>query len=368
MTFFLVGSYVSLLVYILEQWENIPNYTNPKVDNSPLSFTYLIIARNEQDQIKATLDAVFRNIVATSHEVEVMVIDDHSTDRTVELVSAYGTKVKLIQLSDHLTGPLNAYKKRAISLGNAYAQGDYIIQVDADVIVPVSHLESIAGLIQLTGATVIAAPVLFTGVGHLGHFQTLDMIGMMGVTGAGIHAKKWYMANGANLTYRKGSQSFDGADRASGDDMQIIERVSQQPGSRIVFSKDIRTLVTTPAEPTLADFYKQRLRWATKNKYTRNRTLQWVMIVPYLNALWLMVHLVLLFILGSTAFVVLLFHLLCKLVMDRIYLSELSEHFEYTGIKKYFRSSSLFHPLYLMIIGTLSLFVSKYEWKGRQVH
>ena len=297
-----------------------------------------------------------------------MVIDDHSTDMTVELVSSYGTKVKLIQLADHLTSPLNAYKKRAISIGNTYAKGDYIIQVDADVIVPVTHLESIAGLIQMTDATVIAAPVLFIGVGHLGHFQTLDIIGMMGVTGAGIQARKWYMANGANLTYRKGSQSFDGAGRASGDDMKIIERVSQQHGSRIIFSKDISTLVTTTAEPTLADLYKQRLRWATKNKYTRNKMLQWVMIVPYLNALWLVIHLVMYFLLGPIAFVVFLFHLLCKLIMDQIYLSELSAHFEYTGIKKYFWSSSVLHPLYLIIIGTLSLFVSKYEWKGRKVH
>ena len=81
----------------------------------------VIITKNEEDKIARCLESV-------KWADEIIVVDDLSTDRTVEICQKYGTKI----ISHKSSG--NFDQQRNIGIDNATS--DWILQMDADEIVP----------------------------------------------------------------------------------------------------------------------------------------------------------------------------------------------------------------------------------------
>jgi len=371
LTLLISGLYIFLIIYILEQWSSITDYPagRSKPNISRLRITVLIPARNEAENIEACLAPLVAQSDRSPHEIELIVIDDHSDDKTVELVQQLSSDIIIIQLQDILKGSeANAYKKVALAEGIARASGDYIIQLDADVVVPKHYLEQISAAIAQEKPDFMACPVIMKNHGSiLGHFQTLDFLGMMALTGAGIQGKSWYMANGANMVYKKNLASFHDDPTASGDDISTIQQISKDASKKVCFLKNKDAAVVTEVEPSLASFYKQRIRWATKNKAVKNSKTIFMMAVPFLNAWWLLFHLVSWYIIGPIALSVGCFHLFTKMAIDYIYLQDSAQFFDEENSLKYFIPSFFIHLCYIALIGLASLVVKNYEWKGRQV-
>ena len=98
-------------------------------------------------------------------------------------------------------------------------------------------------------------------------FQSLDYIGMMGITGAGVQGNFSHICNGANLAYEKklfyevgGFKDIDHV--ASGDDMLLMQKVARFYPKSLGFLKNSEATVLTKAKPTIKDFLSQRMRWA----------------------------------------------------------------------------------------------------------
>src|SRR5690606_14347338 len=100
-----------------------------KSQKQPSTFVSVIIAaRNEADKIAKTINDVLAQTYP-KNIFELIIIDDHSTDSTAEIVKSYNG-VKLIQLNEDKA--LNSYKKMAIQTAIGQAKGDLIITTDAD--------------------------------------------------------------------------------------------------------------------------------------------------------------------------------------------------------------------------------------------
>jgi glycosyltransferase involved in cell wall biosynthesis len=85
-------------------------------------FSVIIPVYNREHLIEETLDSVFRQ---TFDDYEVIVVDDGSTDQTVDVVKAYPDPVRLIQQEN--TGP-----GAARNTGIKAATGEYIAFLDSD--------------------------------------------------------------------------------------------------------------------------------------------------------------------------------------------------------------------------------------------
>ena len=86
----------------------------------------VIPAKNEEDTLNRVLSDVQKtqNILEQNYEVEVIVVDDHSTDKTSEIAIKNG--VKLIKN----TG--TSGKGCALRVGFAASEGEFIVMLDAD--------------------------------------------------------------------------------------------------------------------------------------------------------------------------------------------------------------------------------------------
>ena len=364
-------SYVAIIIYILNVWESEKEYVPKRlVQPCNLKLSVVISARNEEEHIGLCIQSIIDNQEYESLDIEIIVVDDHSEDNTFDIAKSFANhNVKVIKLKDHLQqNTIIAYKKEAIKCAWSLAKGDYIIQLDADTVVPNKYLSTIKNYLLSTRVDFVAGPVVFKKVNsQLEHFQQLDIIGMMGVTMVGIKSKNWYMANGANMIYKKDLFDFDKLNFASGDDVFAIQNVACQNDKAVQFLKSKDIIVQTYPMKNLIDLYNQRLRWATKNKYMTEKKMLLVMSVIFLNALLFILHGIMLFINIKLALYVMIIHLFFKLSIDYLYLRKISEFFNTSTSLRFFFHSSLIQIFYIVGIGVVSLFVKKYSWKGRSV-
>lgn len=373
LTVLLAFAYALLITFILKEWQSIPEIVTISYETSNAGLTIIIPARNEESNILNCLPSILANDALDQMHIQILVIDDHSEDSTAELVDGLKDKrVRCIRLEDYLeqeNGIINAYKKAAINVGLELSEFDYIIQLDADTTVPQAYLRTVQNTILNSEPAFIAGPIIFNSTDSLiEKFQQLDIMGMMAVTAAGINSRKWYMANGANMIYKKINHQFDTQSYASGDDVFTIQQVAAETPQKVLFLKSKEAIVKTNSAKSFKSLYQQRLRWATKNKSMKGLNMQMMMAIPFLNAVLILAHFISFIFVGNIAFILLAFHLSIKCFSDYLLLNEMSQFFGQEKIMKSFLVSNLLHIVYIALIGVLSLFVKNYEWKGRRVN
>ena len=135
---------LNLLVY--RPIVNRPSRTgNPR---RPLSV--LIPARNEEKNLRATLEAVLANRGA---EFEVIVLDDHSTDHTAAIVSEFAACDPRVRLEASPPLPVGwCGKQHACHVLAKFARHPLLVFMDADVRLAPDALARMAGFMGTSGA------------------------------------------------------------------------------------------------------------------------------------------------------------------------------------------------------------------------
>jgi cellulose synthase/poly-beta-1,6-N-acetylglucosamine synthase-like glycosyltransferase len=362
---FLLVFYCGLIIYYWRSWKAIPDYQPQSLPGA--SFISVIIpARNEEENIGRLLDAIDRQTLPRS-SYEVIVIDDHSTDRTAEIAMQYPA-VKVMSLGDSL---INSYKKKAIEEGISVALGELIVTTDADCLPKATWLETIARFYAETGAGFIVSPVEITsGRSVVEIFQALDFMVLQGITGASVYKQFHAMCNGANLAYEKKLfrevDGFSGIDAiASGDDMLLMQKIAAKYPARIAYLKSADALVSTKPVAGWSSFFNQRIRWASKATKYEDKKMFWVLFLVYAFNLSFLVLLVLG---GWNPFywLLLIVGLIIKIVIEIPFVISLSRFFEKRSVVPRYIIFQPLHIFYIVVSGLFGQF-GKYEWKGRKV-
>ena len=124
-----------------------------------MNYYIIIPAHNEEAFIALTLESLISQTILPS---KIVVVNDNSTDKTEEIVSAYAKKYSYITLVNttseaiHLPGSkvIQAFNKGLETVDDDY---DFIVKADADLIFPENYFETI-----------------------ISHFKSDDKIGMVG--------------------------------------------------------------------------------------------------------------------------------------------------------------------------------------------
>jgi cellulose synthase/poly-beta-1,6-N-acetylglucosamine synthase-like glycosyltransferase len=368
--FILFIAYAGLLAYYTMGWFNVPSFqTNASTPKTKISI--IVPARNEEQHIQECINSILQQNYP-QHLFEIIVMDDFSNDRTVDLITEVQTaQVKLLQLKNFVDSKINSYKKKAIEIGVAHASGELIVTTDADCFMDKNWLRTIAQFYEATNAQLIAMPVAFDHRSSLlSVFQTIDFLTLQGITAAGVHTRFHTMCNGANLAYTKKAfdavNGFKGIDNiASGDDMLLMHKIFKQHPEDIKYLKSKEVIVQTATAKNWDEFYHQRVRWASKaDKYEDKR----------IFAALVLVYLVNVFMLGLVASI--LFDVNNGWLLLACWgIKTLLELPLVLGAANFFKKQSLIwlfhflqplHWLYMVWVGLIGK-VGKYQWKGREV-
>jgi len=341
--------------------------------------TVLVPARNEEKNILSCLGSLARQSYPR-HLYDVIVIDDHSTDSTAQLVKEFAATAPFSltcrALSDHTT-PVRAFKKFAIETGVLAATGSLIVTTDADCRFNPDWLKTIAAYHEATGAKFIAAPVRIAydrpgnkNSGLLFLLQTLDFITLQGITAASVARRFHSMCNGANLAYEKKAfeevEGFRDIDQLpSGDDMLLMHKIYRRHPDKVFFLKSRPAIVSTQPEQSWKGFVNQRIRWASKAASYDDRRIFWVLLLVYITNL---LFPVLLLAAWWNIWYLWLLLLLCmvKVLLEYPFVRSVAGFFGQQRLMVYFPALQPFHIAYTVIIGWLGQFGS-YRWKDRKV-
>lgn len=355
-------------------WNKLPVWNTPGDYQPKTKVSVIIPARNEAKQIKTCLQSILNQDFPT-HLMEVILVDDHSTDDTYTIAMGISDDhLRIIKLSDFLVdSESRAYKKKALETGIQQSSGALILTTDADCMVPSNWLRRMCHLYETEQAKFIAAPVNFYQEQNLlERFQSLDFTGMMGITGAGIAGRFMHMCNGANLGFDRGAfeavGGYAGIDHlASGDDMLLMQKIARQYPGELFFLKHPAATVLTKAQPTINSFLNQRIRWASKSSEYKEWQVTAMLGIVWLYCWAIIIASISIFMLGSDMLGSTLLLLAGKNIADFILLRNTSHFFKRKDLMRYFLPAQIMHIFYIVIVGTLGLFVKDYTWKGRVV-
>lgn len=364
-------AYILIIWRYLYYWHRLKIWNTP-VDYAPQTFISVIVpVRNEATNISACVHSIL-NQFYPSKQFELIVVDDHSTDATPKILAAISDpRLQVLSLAEFIEKDTTAFKKKALSIAIERAQGDLIVTTDGDCIAPNRWLQRIAHLYETEEVRFIAAPVNFYREKNLlERFQSLDFTGMMGITGAGIEGRFMNMCNGANLAYDKAAfyevKGFEGIDHlASGDDMLLMQKIAQRYPGSIAYLKNAQATILTPAQASLQDFFEQRIRWASKSSDYKEWQVTFMLGLVWLFCMSMLFSLGFIFLWGIIALYWFLIQLLAKSIMDYLLLRRTTSFFNRPDLMRSFIPSQLMHIIYIIVIGTLSIFIKKYNWKGR---
>jgi biofilm PGA synthesis N-glycosyltransferase PgaC len=201
-------------------------------------------------------------------------------------------------------------------------------------------------------------------------FQAMDFMILQGITGAVVQREQLSMCNGANLAYEKKAfesvNGFAGIDTiASGDDMLLMYKIWKKFPKQVHYLKSPGAIVSTQPMQTWKQFFRQRIRWASKaNKYEDKRFFPVLLLVYLFNLSFLAL------IIGGffdyRYWIVLGFAWVAKTLVELPLFASAAKFFHKQWALKLFFFFQPLHILYTIISGLFGQF-GKYEWKGRQV-
>ncbi len=355
--------YTLLIMFYYRQWKGLKIY-QPSASPS-VAVSVIVAARNEAE----TLPHLLHDLQEQEYPadlLEVIVVDDFSTDTTADLTGDLPQNFRVIQPN---CPPEISSKKKAIAAGVAAARHELILVTDADCRVGKNWVYTVADFYKQTGASFIAAPVAYTYQRTmLQVLQTLDFITLQGITAASVSANFGTMCNGANLAYTKEAfqavNGFEGIDRVpTGDDMLLMYKIWKRDPEKVTYLKSKKAVVTTAAVATWREFMLQRRRWASKTLvYDDKRLLVVLGFVLLLNLAPFALLLAGFF--QPHFFLLLILFLFVKGFIEWPFVASVASFYKEQKLMRNFLWLQPLHILYTVLVG-ISSQVGSYEWKGR---
>jgi dolichyl-phosphate beta-glucosyltransferase len=116
----------------------------------PATYSIILPAYNESARIAATLDKILVHATQHGWNVEVIVVNDGSSDDTAAIVCEYARKHPVLRL---LENPGNRGKGYSVRNGMMHAKGDILLFSDADLSSPIEEADKLFAAI-LNGADI----------------------------------------------------------------------------------------------------------------------------------------------------------------------------------------------------------------------
>jgi len=361
--------YIFLLTNIISVWNHRKEKTNVSNIEEVLPVSVIIAARNESKTILSCVNSILESNYPKD-KLQIIVVDDHSTDDTSEKLEKYAFE-KLIQyfkLPENLSG-----KKQAITYGVQNAIHEIIMLTDADCLVPKFWIQNTVNKYIENKNLVATTGFVVTGNAEslLARFQSLDFISTMAITYYGFQKNLFYLANGANLSFRKDvflaingyakNQKF-----ASGDDVFLINELANKYPHGMLMNDDLQSTVWTKHEDTWANLFTQRKRWATKSKYYANVHLLKLQGYVFGFTFFILINFALVFYSNGLTIFSGMTMLFVKAVMDYLFLSKIANDFKAASSLKYFLFSFGVYIVHILYSGLNALMPSTFLWKGRK--
>lgn len=258
--YLLIYSLIFLVGYYLFSFKDKQYFRTTTKEKILHEFVLIIPFRNEEKRIQKLLNSILHS---EDLPTEIVFVDDHSTDNTVNVIAEtlQGIPHTILSLPPEKTG-----KKQGIRCGIEASTAPYILTIDADTYFSPTYFRSIK---SLPARDLIILPVVLRAEKFMHHLFEIDLILLNGLNIAGTGWWRPILASGANLVVkRKAFEQFDRFEMhqhiASGDDMYLLRDFRHANASiQVITAYPYAVFTETPQ--SIRAFFSQRLRWFAKS-------------------------------------------------------------------------------------------------------
>ena len=272
----LIASFTFLLFYaffVLCLVKGIIPTPGRRQVNRDLPFvSVLVAARDEQRNIKSCLHALLAQKYP-AHLLEIIVIDDNSTDATAHIVREYASKHKsILLLQNSRAHGWKSSKKEALHTGLERARGSIVLLTDADCRPTENWIASIVSYYTKdVGLVAGFSPQQSDGSDLWNAFLLTDSLAAALVTATSIGLGRAATCAGRNLSYKKEAMQAIGGyealpDTLSGDDDFVLQRMARSEKWRLAFAFCAEAHVPARGPQTFSDLLKQKQRHLSAGK------------------------------------------------------------------------------------------------------
>jgi cellulose synthase/poly-beta-1,6-N-acetylglucosamine synthase-like glycosyltransferase len=364
------GAYYVLLMFLcIGWWRSFKVRRALKTQIARPFISVIVPVRNEAKSITRLLDTLSRQNYAAEN-FEVVVINDHSSDKTEEVVKAWAKENPEISVTLLNQDAEHQGKKAALACGIAHAKGEIMVTTDGDCVVQAGWLTSIADAFDQDVQLVVGAVRLREGHSFFSKLQVVEFASLVGTGVATLGGGIPTMCNGANLAFRKSAfeevNGYQGTEHiASGDDEFLLRKIVARYPKGVRFNPLPTGVVEAKAATSLREFFQQRIRWAGKWK---------VHGIGFSSALAFFIFIfhsltILLPVLAGLQFLswtVALPLLIGKVLLEAIFLFPALRFCTGRFYPLIFLLLQFIYPFYVVCFGLAANFL-RTEWKGRKI-
>ncbi|MCP4570630.1 MAG: glycosyltransferase, partial [FCB group bacterium] len=198
-------------------------------------------------------------------ELEIIIVNDRSEDKTGEISENFIKEhpnfklVNITETDEELTG-----KQYAMQTGIEQSTGDIIISTDADCEVSYGWVSSMASYFNDDIGLVAgySAPPLGGVFSALQAMDHLFLVGIAsGFSGTGLPQS----CIGNNIAFRRSVYDdiggYQGIGRTVTEDVGLLKGIANNTSYKVIFNREIESLVKTRPAFSLTELTSQRMRW-----------------------------------------------------------------------------------------------------------
>jgi biofilm PGA synthesis N-glycosyltransferase PgaC len=360
--------YAILIMAYTFGWYRLKN-SSLAHETVPQKVSVLLAARNEEKNISKLLCDLIQQHYP-KQLLEVIIADDHSEDKTAELVEKFaienaGFPIQLIKVKGF-------GKKSALREAAKFATGEIILFTDADCRVRNEWIRSMSRSFQTSECKLVLGPVRLENDGKLfGKLQSLEFLSLIASTAGSCGIAYPAMANGANLAVRRPVMEAimdqqEGKNHASGDDVFLLFSIMKKYGSSaIAFAFSEEAIVSTKAVQGLKEFFKQRFRWVSKSKSYSHPAVIVPAVIVFLFNFALLLLLVTAFFYPFLFVIFGMFSLL-KFMIDYPLLRSAADFMQRQYLIRFAFPFEFIYPFYI-VFTALAGNILAVKWKGRKI-
>ena len=227
--------------------------------------TIVLAVKNEQQQLPICLDALLRQNYPPE-KYDILVVDDHSTDKTREILSRYSRTHRQISWYGDHDNQFISSKKAALKQAISLAQGNLILLTDADCLPTPDWCLSMVSCFDLKTALVAGfSPQRAPEKPFLDRFLIVDAVSAAYVSASSMARQKGITATGRNLAFNR--QLFDQAggydalpDTLSGDDDFVVQKLTGFKGYKSVYNTSVQAILPSLGPQSWPALVRQKSR------------------------------------------------------------------------------------------------------------
>ena len=234
-------------------------------NREPIQTSVVVAVRDGRDTIEGCLNALM-NQSYPEKWVEVIVVDDGSTDGTYQILKRYKEQhqnLKIMRAKDgfgKITG-----KQRALAQGIRLTQGEIVLLTDADCAPPRRWIEEAVSHFQPEVGVVVGFALPGRSPGIFGPIRSADLLFLQTVAAGFMGWGKPLSGIGKNLAVRKAAYREVGGFERMGlqlnEDMALIQKIRRETKWRMACMQGRDACVLMQGASLLKVFLRRRRRW-----------------------------------------------------------------------------------------------------------